>query len=88
MLVWLCVPVRTQTRTLRELLSPQEDAARLADMLGDATPLADVAAARLMVPPTPVMREDNWPLLTVSKGFFETLAVKGEWPRGFFPRCG
>jgi hypothetical protein len=24
------------------------------------------------------MREDNWPLLTVSKGFFETLATKGE----------
>jgi hypothetical protein len=23
------------------------------------------------------MREDNWPLLTVSKGFFETLATKG-----------
>ena len=30
------------------------------------------------MPPTPIMREDNWPLLTVSKGFFETLATKGE----------
>ena len=33
-----------------------------------------------MIPPTPIMREDNWPLLTVSKGFFETLAVKGGSP--------
>ena len=56
----------------------QEDAARLAEALGEATPDANVAAGRLMVPPTPIMREDNWPLLTVSKGFFETLAVKGE----------
>lgn len=56
----------------------QEEAARLAEALGDATPSPDIAAGRLMVPPTPIMREDNWPLLTVSKGFFETLAVKGE----------
>lgn len=27
--------------------------------------------------PQPV-QEDNWPLLTVSKGFFETLAAKGK----------
>lgn len=26
--------------------------------------------------PTPVLHADNWPLLTVSKGFFETLATK------------
>lgn len=30
------------------------------------------------------MREDNWPLLTVSKGFFETLATKGEGLLGWF----
>lgn len=41
-------------------------------------PPACPAAARLLQPPTPIMREDNWPLLTVSKGFFETLATKGE----------
>jgi hypothetical protein len=31
----------------------------------------------LMLPPAPVLKQDNWPLLTVSKGFFETLAAKG-----------
>jgi coatomer protein complex subunit alpha (xenin) len=30
-----------------------------------------------MVPPAPILKDDNWPLLTVSKGFFETLAAKG-----------
>ena len=55
----------------------QEEAARLSEALGEATPQADVGAGQLLVPPTPIMREDNWPLLTVSKGFFETLAVKG-----------
>lgn len=33
--------------------------------------------AQLLVPPTPILREDNWPLLTVSKGFFESLAAGG-----------
>ena len=32
---------------------------------------------QLMVPPAPILKDDNWPLLTVSKGFFETLAAKG-----------
>ncbi|MEW5314346.1 MAG: hypothetical protein WDW38_005854 [Sanguina aurantia] len=32
---------------------------------------------QLLLPPTPILKEDNWPLLTVSKGFFETLAAKG-----------
>jgi hypothetical protein len=31
----------------------------------------------LLLPPAPVLKQDNWPLLTVSKGFFETLAAKG-----------
>ncbi|KAL4423494.1 hypothetical protein ABPG77_003627 [Micractinium sp. CCAP 211/92] len=53
-----------------------EDAERLGEQLGDARPHVDVAAARLLQPPTPIMCEDNWPLLTVSKGFFETLATK------------
>jgi coatomer protein complex subunit alpha (xenin) len=30
-----------------------------------------------MVPPQPLLHDDNWPLLTISKGFFETLAAKG-----------
>ena len=33
--------------------------------------------AQLLVPPTPILKEDNWPLLTVSKGFFESLAAGG-----------
>lgn len=31
-------------------------------------------------PPRCVPQEDNWPLLTVSKGFFETLAAKRDAP--------
>ena len=30
--------------------------------------------AQLMLPPTPILKDNNWPLLTVSKGFFENLA--------------
>ncbi|KAL4859696.1 Coatomer subunit alpha-3 [Chlorella vulgaris] len=52
------------------------DAERLGEQLGELRPQLDTAQARLLVPPTPIMREDNWPLLTVSKGFFETLATK------------
>ena len=34
--------------------------------------------AKLLTPPPPVMQiEENWPLLTVSKGFFEG-AMKGK----------
>ncbi|KAI7840084.1 hypothetical protein COHA_006214 [Chlorella ohadii] len=53
-----------------------EEAERLGEQLGELRPRVDAAHARLLAPPTPVMREDNWPLLTVSKGFFETLATK------------
>lgn len=31
----------------------------------------------LLVPAAPILKDDNWPLLTISKGFFETLAAKG-----------
>ena len=33
--------------------------------------------AQLLLPPMPILKEDNWPLLTVSKGFFESLAAGG-----------
>ena len=36
--------------------------------------------ARLLLPPAPILKEDNWPLLTVSKGFFESLAAGGAPP--------
>jgi hypothetical protein len=35
------------------------------------------AAPALTLPPAPLLKAENWPLLTVSKGFFETLAAKG-----------
>jgi hypothetical protein len=35
--------------------------------------------AKLLQPPPPIMQtEANWPLLTISKGFFEGMAAKGE----------
>ena len=50
-----------------------EEAERLADGLEDVPELDD--NARLLLPPTPILKEDNWPLLTVSKGFFENLVA-------------
>ncbi len=35
-------------------------------------------SAKLLQPPPPIMQtESNWPLLTVSKGFFEGMSAKG-----------
>ena len=55
-----------------------EDAERLAGGL-EEVPALD-PAAQLLLPPQPILREDNWPLLTVSKGFFENLAAGGAYP--------
>ena len=52
-----------------------EEAEQLAESLGDSVPPVS-SQAQLMQPPQPILREDNWPLLTVSKGYFESL-VKG-----------
>ena len=52
-----------------------EDAERLAEGLEERPALEPDAA--LLLPPTPILKEDNWPLLTVSKGFFENLAIGG-----------
>ena len=38
-----------------------------------------LANPKLLVPPTPILRGDNWPLLTVSQGYFEG-ALKGGVP--------
>eukprot|EP00197_Chlamydomonas_leiostraca_P002770 CAMPEP_0202857082 /NCGR_PEP_ID=MMETSP1391-20130828/157_1 /ASSEMBLY_ACC=CAM_ASM_000867 /TAXON_ID=1034604 /ORGANISM="Chlamydomonas leiostraca, Strain SAG 11-49" /LENGTH=1227 /DNA_ID=CAMNT_0049535841 /DNA_START=68 /DNA_END=3751 /DNA_ORIENTATION=+ len=54
----------------------EEDAERLGQALPDLPDLP--ASSSLLMPPTPILKEDNWPLLTVSKGFFETLAAKGK----------
>ena len=51
-----------------------EEAARLAGVLTDSgvpVPAVDPAVGKLLTLPTPLVREDNWPLLTVTKGFFE-----------------
>ena len=51
-----------------------EDAERLATILtesGVAVPAVDPSAGKLLTVPTPILKEDNWPLLTVTKGFFE-----------------
>ena len=52
----------------------EEAAQQLAEKL-DEVPETD-SKARLMMPPTPILRDENWPLLTISKGFFENLAAK------------
>ena len=51
----------------------EEDSVRLAESLPNGTPPVD-SDAQLLLPPAPILKEDNWPLLTVSKGFFENLA--------------
>eukprot|EP00271_Cylindrocystis_brebissonii_P015583 TRINITY_DN38517_c0_g1_i1.p1 TRINITY_DN38517_c0_g1~~TRINITY_DN38517_c0_g1_i1.p1 ORF type:complete len:1219 (-),score=248.13 TRINITY_DN38517_c0_g1_i1:158-3814(-) len=49
-----------------------ETAERLAADLGDKVPaLPSPEASKLLLPPTPILREDNWPLLVVSKGIFD-----------------
>ena len=45
---------------------------RLAEGL-EEVPEVD-SKAQLLMPPTPILKDNNWPLLTVSKGFFENLA--------------
>mmetsp|Transcript_18514 Transcript_18514/g.51859 ORF Transcript_18514/g.51859 Transcript_18514/m.51859 type:complete len:1226 (-) Transcript_18514:342-4019(-) len=55
----------------------EEDAARISEALGGNVPDLD-SNAKLLAPPTPILKEDNWPLLTVSKGFFEGAFAKGE----------
>jgi len=52
-----------------------EDAERISQGLGDLPELP--LTAGLLMPATPILKEGNWPLLTVNKGFFETLAAKG-----------
>jgi|AntAceMinimDraft_5_1070358.scaffolds.fasta_scaffold17953_2 coatomer protein complex subunit alpha (xenin) len=66
----------------------EEDAARLEESLtesGVAVPAVD-GHGELFTPPTPILRDDNWPLLTVSKGFFEGVLsgeVGGEYAAGY-----
>lgn len=55
-----------------------EVADQLAAELGEELPpVPEEGKAQLLQPPTPILRENNWPLLLVQKGFFEG-AIEGE----------
>ncbi|GBF89236.1 coatomer subunit alpha [Raphidocelis subcapitata] len=57
----------------------EEEAARIREGLPEESlpPLPAPGAASLLLPPAPIVQDDNWPLLTVAQGFFEMLAAKG-----------
>lgn len=48
----------------------EEDAQRIKENL-ETEPEMDDEDEGLLFPPVPILREDNWPLLTISKGFFD-----------------
>ena len=57
-----------------------EEAEVIKESLGEETRLPEAMPnAQLLTPPTPILQtETNWPLLTVSKGFFEGIkTVRG-----------
>jgi coatomer protein complex subunit alpha (xenin) len=56
----------------------EEEAAVLEAEIGieNLPALPDPSKVKQLHTPTPITSEANWPLLTVSKGFFETLATK------------
>lgn len=55
----------------------EEDAERLAQQFEDESELPGVSSqAKLFRPPVPIaQQESNWPLLSVSKGFFDTAII-------------
>ena len=60
----------------------EEEAEQLKDGFAEGDKIPDLYPdARLMQPPVPIMQqESNWPLLTISKGFFEgAMAARGLW---------
>ena len=64
-----------QLAYLTAMTHGMEDVAlALQEELGEKIPeLPDLSNAKLLIPPTPILRESNWPLLEVKKGFFERL---------------
>ena len=64
-----------QLAYLTAMAHGMEDVAlALQEELGEKVPeLPDLSNAKLLIPPTPILRESNWPLLEVKKGFFERL---------------
>lgn len=55
-----------------------DQADTLAEQLGDDTPTHIPDNAMLLQPPVPILRQSNWPLLEVEKGFFDALEDDGE----------
>lgn len=57
----------------------EEEAAKIAETLGDSVPNMNGAKGALLAPPVPIMKlhESNWPLLTRAKGFFEATMEEG-----------
>ncbi|CAF4295015.1 unnamed protein product, partial [Adineta steineri] len=57
-----------------------EQAEQLKESLDDKVPEIN-PNAELILPPCPIsQQESNWPLLNVSKGFFECVSIKGTQP--------
>lgn len=70
----------------------EEDAARIGELLASAgLPLPTVREdAQALLPPTPIIREENWPLLTVSRSAFDPTMAQPESGAGVFsavPAC-
>lgn len=52
----------------------EEEALALQQELADRVPtLPDLSNGKLLYPPIPILKENNWPLLEVRRGFFESL---------------
>lgn len=52
-----------------------DEAERLREGLTEE-PEVDLTDASLLLPPAPITRQGNWPLLTVSRGFFDGMVSK------------
>lgn len=64
-----------------------EKAAELKVVLGDTCPEVDTTNAKLLKPPPPIQQaESNWPLLTVSRGFFETASLSSSKAAALAPQ--
>lgn len=54
----------------------EAEAAQLAEILGEGkVPALPCASPSLLYPPLPILRESNWPQLTVSRDFWENVAA-------------
>ncbi|KAJ7522181.1 hypothetical protein O6H91_19G086400 [Diphasiastrum complanatum] len=56
----------------------EDVAEKLAGEVGGNVPLPSKEKSKLLLPPSPILRDHNWPLLLVSKGLFEGVFVNGD----------